>query len=333
MANKIDLSTQLMFDGEEYNINAVNATRADEADKVTHVLTLKKYNFSDKAFNNASTFNSFDGHANTDVTIVPAEGGRFKGRITVPSFPSTWATDKETILNYKDIVDTVLPTFADKLYAGLKSYTVLSEWTGEALVKYDQDDDTKNVGIIVGNNTDVNSFAKANHSDKYYTAFIYIADDTGNIYFGTIDSEDVNGVSINAENANTADTLTTAQTFRVNLDSGDSEVSFNGSEGVNLNVNGVLPPEKGGTGAADLATVTVGAANTLIDTKSGAAVTAENFIETRTKALSMQLVLDGIRTGTVNVENANKVSGHKVYVSVDEPTDATIGDIWIKTEV
>ena len=331
MANTIDLADKLLFDGQTYNINAVNATRADEADKVTHVLTLKKYDLSDTDYNSASTLKSFDGQANTEVTIVPAAGGRFKGRITVPSNKSTWKTDGETILNYNDIMDDVLPAFADKVYTKLKSNTVLSEWTGEELVKYDQDDDTKNVGIIVGNNTDVNSFAKANCSDKYYTAFIYIADDTGNIYFGTIDSEDVNGVSINAENANTANTLFEAQTFKVNLNSGDSEVSFNGSEGVNLNVTGVLPTSKGGTGESDLSKVKDGGANIITDSKSGAAVTAEDFIGTRNDVSSMQGTLNGIRKGTISVENANKLNGRKVYVSADEP-DAAIGDIWIKTE-
>jgi hypothetical protein len=253
MAKELAKTLKVNVNGnnEEYNINAKTA---DVATKVANALEVKKIDVDDKTTTGEL---SFDGSGDSnELVIVPAAGGRFSGRITVPSFPESWSTDGETILNYKDITETVLKE--------LKNNSVLYTWNGTTLSGGGSGTQIKSVSIITGAAGNVNSFAAENATSKQFSAFIYVAD-TGNIYFGTSDSSEVAGVTVSSETAINANQLTNARKFSVNLGTSDT-VDFNGTADAALGVTGTLPFTKGGLGGD------------ISNSSSQAAKTAEYYI-------------------------------------------------------
>jgi hypothetical protein len=253
MAKELAKTLKVNVNGnnEEYNINAKTA---DVATKVANALEVKKIDVDDKTTTGEL---SFDGSGDSnELVIVPAAGGRFSGRITVPSFPDNWSTDGETILNYRDITETVLKE--------LKNNSVLYTWNGTTLSGGGSGTQIKSVSIITGAAGNVNSFAAENATSKQFSAFIYVAD-TGNIYFGTSDSSEVAGVTVSSETAINANQLTNARKFSVNLGTSDT-VDFNGTADAALGVTGTLPFTKGGLGGD------------ISNSSSQAAKTAEYYI-------------------------------------------------------
>jgi hypothetical protein len=68
-----NLKNTLLIDGEEYNINAVEAKVAKRVDQQ---LTIKK-----SLTGNSMTTNAYDGSAPQTIEYVPATGGKYKGPV------------------------------------------------------------------------------------------------------------------------------------------------------------------------------------------------------------------------------------------------------------
>jgi hypothetical protein len=250
-----ELARTLTVNSEEYNINAVHA---DVASSVKHSLTINKTNLEGTIAKTPLV--TFDGSTDASVTIVPACGGRFTGKVRIADYPAGEAINQQAILNCKDIKTFIVNE--------LKNNSVLAEWNWNVaegtgtLIPGGSGASVKSISIITGKDDAKNHFAAQNNenyeayvagdaSKAYLSAFIYISDDAGNIgniYFGTCTESEVSGVQVNAENANTAGQLASPQRFSVSLSS-DSVVDFDGTQDVALGVTGRLPVDKGGTGA------------------------------------------------------------------------------------
>jgi hypothetical protein len=341
-----ELNSTVLLDGVEYNINAETANTAKQ---VANALTVKKINLnkSDGSVNTDSEERDifgFDGSEAKSITVVPAEGGRFTGRITVPSLKTSGPInrDGETVLNCNDIKEYIVNE--------LQNSSVLYTW------EYDQDTKTgtltggglgtavQSICIIYGASEDVEPFAEYNHAAyidytennnvdaSFMAAFIYISDDTevsagddpekeyiGNIYFGTCEQPTtvpVRATADRANRANIAEALETACSFQVDL-AKNTAVTYKGdTEDLDLGVMGVLKPENGGTGKTSLSDVTVGKANIV----SGYDSTG-NLRETTAAALYAKLEqanldsqkLTEVINGTIPVHTATTAQAIAVY--------------------
>ena len=245
-----ELQKTLKVDDIEYNINAVHS---DTASQVVNKLILKKTNLSTgEPSSREADWTEFDGSVEKVLNIVPSSGGGFSGNITVPPYKDT--IRDESVLNSSDIKKFIVNE--------LKSNSVLYTWNGTKLTGGGEGSSIKSISIITGNDANKNSFATKNNENylayknndttkSFVSAFIYISTDDGNlgnIYFGTCEANEVTGVQVNADNANTAGQLASTQHFSVSLES-SAEVDFNGTCDAPLGVTGILPISKGGTGA------------------------------------------------------------------------------------
>lgn len=222
MAKKMD--STLLINGESYDVSAKTA------DMVSNKLTINKIKLGDKT---EEVVVEFDGSEARGVKLVPADGGRFTGRITVPSFASTWDNDPETVLNYKDIQDTVL--------AKLKNTSVLYTWSGTTISPVIKQA-IAGISLVTGLEEHLAEFIA--FAGTKPTEYLYICSDTGNIYLGTSTSAEVKQLA----------TTINGCTISVDLSS-DAVQTFTGLQPeLALGVTGELPIKNGGTGAADAAT-------------------------------------------------------------------------------
>lgn len=185
-----ELSTSLVIDGNTYNINAKSV------EKTNHKLTINQIGL------NKTTPMEFDGGEAKSIDIVSAQGGRFSGKIAMPSADlAALEADGEMVVNYDDIKNIVLKQFMNN--------SVLSTWDGTNLSSGGNGANINSVGIITGPDANASDFAQYNKEEKIFAAFIYVADN-GMIYFGNSDSSSVTAVQLSAENAvhaNEADKL------------------------------------------------------------------------------------------------------------------------------
>lgn len=267
-----ELYTTLKVNDEEYNINAAHS---DAASKTDNALKIQKINLTKDGSANTeytiSALTDFDGSTDESIVIVPAGGGRFKGRITVPPVSmNTLKSDGETVLNGNDIKNLVV--------SELLNTAVLCTWEDGQLHMGSADLPIKSICIVTGNDSDINGaygFAAKNNAEyldylndvnangksdiKYFSAYIYISTDEGNrgnIYFGTCDHDEAYGVQVSAESAQTANKLASEQEFKVSLSKEEGfepSVDFDGTASVYLEAQGILPIDKGGTGAVSAA--------------------------------------------------------------------------------
>jgi hypothetical protein len=181
MAENLELEKTLKVDGQEYNINAV------QADKVANKLTLKPMNLDGTVSAEGSgKWTIFDGSSAQSLNIVPAAGGQFEGKIRVPDL-ATAVNDKD-VLNYKDIVSKVV----DRLL----NTSAMATWTGNELSFTDTETPAVHgICVVLGNESDVASFANQNHISKWIPNYLYICKDTGNIFLGKAESTEINLLS------------------------------------------------------------------------------------------------------------------------------------------
>lgn len=267
-----ELSKTIVIDGNTYNINAKTV------EKTNHPLVINQITLGDPVPM------TFDGSSDQTINIVSAEGGRFTGKIAVPSATAAdFEADKQMVVNYNDIKNIVLDQFMNN--------SVLSTWDGDKLEMGGESASIKSVGIVTGKNDEVNAFAEYNFTKKIFAAFIYVADN-GLIYFGNADSKNVTVVELSAKNAvhadeadqadhadkaDIADKLATARTIRTNLGS-TSTASFDGSANITPGVTGTLPVLNGGTGQTDLSKVSVGHANSATSADAAQKDSADHYI-------------------------------------------------------
>lgn len=384
-----ELKNTLVISGEEYNINAKKAEEAKEAShavETDHAVEADHANASDIA-TEAETANKlaktlkitkvnlgntvdvdFNGESDKTIKIVPADGGRFTGRITTATDKVSRdiiARDPETVLNSAHIKTYIVDELIRK--------SVKCSWNGSELVAEATDASNASIPsicIVTGDSTAANGFALYNNQNyinrneegrpPFLSAFIYVSTDdgnNGNIYFGTCDSDHVAGVQVSADKANyavssgTAEQLAQSSKFVVNLsdDFADKETEFNGTQDdVVLGIRGTLSPAHGGTGQTDLANVTVGKAAVLsgVDPLNNlreisAAEVYDKFANADGVARNMKELLDGVKglpkintymsfnTGSNPVLYSVKTS---VILSTNAPheTDGINGDIWIQ---
>lgn len=320
-----ELDTTIVIGTETYK---VNAEHAKEADKVKNSLSLNKTNLN----KNPASVLDFNGEQSKSLTIVPANGGRFSGRITVPSSSSDiWKSDGETVLNYTDIVDTILKD--------LENTSVLCTWDGATLSGIDDGSLVQSISIITGADSEVNTLANEIFENKPVAAYVYIADN-GNIYFGTSASNEVKSVQVSAENSIKANQLANSRNLIVSLakDGNDAKnTKFDGTSDVTLGISGILQPKHGGTGATDLGSVIVGYARQLQDASDGRKTA--DAVDVINNTDSINNIISGATTvaKAVTAENATKLGNQvasyyqkKIFTGTNAPTNASIGDIWIK---
>lgn len=184
--NVLELEKTLQVDGQTYNINAV------QADKVVNPLNIYKSNLNKKA----TKLIEFDGSAAKNIELVPASGGSFAGRITVPPVSdTTLKSDGETVLNYNDIVGKVV----DRLL----NTSAMATWDNNELTfTAAETPAVHGICVVLGNESDVSSFAESNNKNwtdatsetppslttKWLPNYLYICRDSGDIYLGSADS-------------------------------------------------------------------------------------------------------------------------------------------------
>ena len=308
-----ELENTLLVDGEEYNINA------KQAEKVKHGLTLKK--------NLLTTINEndvFDGQEALTIDYVPATGGRFTGKVRLPANPDT--INNEDVLNYGDLKDKVL--------VELINNSVLYSWNGTKLTGggESQAGTIQSICIVVGSDSNVNALAEYIYKNKPVSAYIYVDSDTGNIYFGTCNSNKVTSVKVSSEYAITATRLANARKFSVSLES-DSAVAFDGSGDVALGVTGALPIAKGGTDAttAAEARTNLGLATVAATGKYSDLIDKPNYAGSSTAGGAATSALTA--TKATQDANGNTITTYyqkKITISANAPSGGANGDIWIK---
>lgn len=174
-----ELDKTLQVDGKTYNINAV------QADKVVNSLNIYKSNLNKKA----TKLIEFDGSTAKSIDLVPASGGSFAGRITVPPVSdTTLKSDGETVLNYNDIVGKVV----DRLL----NTSAMATWDNNKLTFTDTETPAVHgICVVLGDEANVGDFANQNHTSKWIPNYLYICKDTGNIFLGKAESTETNLLS------------------------------------------------------------------------------------------------------------------------------------------
>lgn len=178
-----ELDKTLKVDNDTYNINAV------EADHVANKLTITKSNL-DGSMAEKPWF-TYDGSVavgteQKPLTIVPATGGGFTGRITVPNFENA-TMDPKAVLNYGDITKVVLTNMLNN--------STLYKWdasaAGDKLTPVIANGTINGISIVTGREDTVIEFTKYNNAEvaagRGILNFLYISTsgaDHGYIYYG-----------------------------------------------------------------------------------------------------------------------------------------------------
>lgn len=198
----LELDKTLIVDGKAYNINAVHSDNADSAissgtadiaSQLQHSIVINK-----KTIDGTENTVSFNGLEEVEFDTVSAEGGKFSGPIRVPNVKDTanfenGEINSEAVLNYDDIVNTILTALINNsttyawdgttLTPGTTEGTVngLSLITGRLARLLDSSDS------VTGEKTP--GFAAYNYENKIFPAYLYLvtegADGQGNLYYGT----------------------------------------------------------------------------------------------------------------------------------------------------
>lgn len=319
-----ELDKTLVIDNEIYNINAVFA---DTAKKVQAPLNINKSQLNGETKEIAN----FNGSVEKNITIVPADGGKFTGRITVPAVTAnTLNSDSSTVLNYADIKNHVVPKLINNSVAYSWDGTELNSTINNAICS---------ISIIYGKEEHAEKFAQDNFNKSELSSYLYICSDTKNIYYGTVNSASLDKLVTEVTKSETATKLITPRKITTNLSKNAVEAKFDGTADIEPRVTGVLDPVNGGTGSTTLSNITVGTANTLRDASDGRkSATAIDVINNRTD-------IDNIISGATyvakayNADNTSKLNGQsasyyqkKITINTRIPTNedkGSNGDIWI----
>jgi hypothetical protein len=217
-----EMDKTIVIDNETYNINAVHSDKATTADFASSVEKVNYELVINEKGHDGDTVVSFDGSSKKSLDIVPASGGKFTGKITAPSIlGSGEEIDEEAVLNFKDIVGTVLErAFNTNVLATwedskLTFNTTTGNINSSCLVKgleEDLFDKTVEQESVLGFATiNYNNSIANDKSLPWIPTYLYLCTDTGNIYLGTSTSPELIRLAVNSVNtkvAEAADSLT-----------------------------------------------------------------------------------------------------------------------------
>lgn len=339
-----DLTNTIKVGNEEFNVNAVNAVNAENAGKLDNALSFARTQVQDNVYD--EDFLVFDGQTAKTLNIVPTAGGRFDGRITVPKLEDLSENkspadilkdDGETVVNYSDIKSFIVDS--------LLNNAILYTWNGSGWDTNDDEGNIRCISIVLGPSGQANVFAKTNHDNynagnRHLAAFIYVSNDgdqMGNISLGLAQYDEVVGIQVTADSANTANKLATGRVFSVNLANTNS-VTFDGTANAPLGVTGVLPITRGGTGATNevdavanlkLATVaSTGEYRDILHRPYFAGSTSEggaaNSATKATQDADGKEISKNYYRSASNTTNKNSIT-----ISTSSPSGGSNGDIWI----
>lgn len=340
MAEKLDKIIKI---GEnDYEVQATQSDVAAVANKLSSSLTINKYNLG------GESSVVFDGSGNRSISIVPADGGHFNGRVTTVGIGKS--TDKTSVLNWGEVETKVV----DYALNRLKNHSAVYAWDGTTLASPAKDT-VISISIVTGPESKIADFTSKNHDDKNYAdknpddktvcslaAFLYISSDTHAIYFGTnAAAGDYHLLSSNK--AKEAIKLTTAKRIITDLEkvgTAADNANFDGSSNFQAGVTGVLGTANGGTGADDLADVTVGTANMLRDANDAKKTATASAVLTNADEITKIKSGTTIVSKAASAANAEKLAGlspddwqRKITISTAQPSGGEFGDIWIVYKV
>lgn len=221
----------------------VNAKHSEVATQVEENLSVKLYKEATPTDEPTEVI-EYDGSEAQELHIVPVTGGSFTGPISAETHETTDFNSTD-ILNYEELENFV---------GGLKGtslYRVTKEPADDEpnITPVEPSGEAMHIGTVVGSSDYLEFFHENNTALDTY---LYICDDTGDIYLGGSDKYP-------QRIADKALTLAESHKLKVDLTSGDAAY-FDGGSDVNIGVKGILPVAKGGTGANSLSKIKVGEA-------------------------------------------------------------------------
>lgn len=320
---------------------AEEAAIADKAKQVENSLTI-----TESHTNGATTDVKFNGSASKNVSIVPASGGKFTGRVTVPNVESNISLKdlSETVLNYSDIKSKMTADFTTELTTQLTNTSLVYKWKNSVLSPALANTNLAGISLIEGLEEDVNKFANKNYNnclsnatndpsnpDKIWLAsYLYLCTDSKNIYYGTSDLS--YAVHI-AKNATTASQLSTGTVTK-----NATHIQAN-EEAIADIKDGTITVKK--AESATRAAIAINSTNitdgtnkltysTLkdLDTKMNSIYASAGTVKKATRAFqdaNGRLIHDNYYQSPYNTGNINKI-----HIGTNRPAPANYGDIWIK---
>lgn len=181
-----DLHNILKIGDEEYNINAVHSDAAGEVDN-----SLTIHNIARDGSTSEETDVVFNGSEPKELSIVPAEGGAFTGPVGVPSIEpiensADLSESGENTENILDAYNDLAVNLGDvrKLISLLKGHPIYHYDVNDGLQEEISSIDPnilQNIKIVNGKFDDYGKFVEENQEAKF---FLYICNDTGQIFFG-----------------------------------------------------------------------------------------------------------------------------------------------------
>ena len=190
----IELAKTLIVNDQEYNINAKKAEQLEKSLKFKAVRGPATDQDTDTDEVNSTEF-AFDGSKGSGDVGIPVvsyvsadSGGYFKNYIGVPDLKdiikNKFIPEGHEVLNHNDIKNVVTQM------TGAGWYTWILNGNEYKFDTVKKENTNQHLGIVVGDDYDLHGagFAKQNYMNKFLPMYLYIASDTGNIYYGTSDS-------------------------------------------------------------------------------------------------------------------------------------------------
>lgn len=184
---KRDLEKTLKVDDITYNINAVHSDTSEQAkaaDEAKSALKVEKKLTINSKVLDATTDEvktetlEFDGEIAQSIDIVPASGGKFSGPVRVVDQDNLEDLNLETVVNYGDL-SKILQKFT-----GAGWYN----WEDNVFTIVTKQNKNQYLGVVVGEDKAFTNtktgFAIKNYENGYLPLYLYIAKDTGNLYYG-----------------------------------------------------------------------------------------------------------------------------------------------------
>lgn len=175
-----NLQNTLQINGETYNITATTADIANKV-KATLTITQKKANSDD------DEITEFNGETSVNVSVVPADGGKFSGPISVPNIDDSQEYSGSEVINKTDTENLI-----NKIVAALKGLPNHIFEDGQLSPELDAESGSyKALKIITAEAAgDYKEFEALSESNEY--PYIFICKSTGDIWLKSAEQPSVN---------------------------------------------------------------------------------------------------------------------------------------------